>query len=203
MEIKKKLELEYIIRTSPKVLYTRLNTADGLAQWFADDVTVNNGIHTFVWEGVGQKAKIIKEKAGKFVRFQWLDQDDDSYFEFKLEIDEITSEVALIITDFSEEDAEPMSFDSSSDSSELAGEEGVEPSFSDLESVVLPLSLFSSNPSPSSEGIGVLEGIALISSGDNIFSDCELLPSSCPESLSFWFHVCQIQPLAKNIGCRG
>ncbi len=104
MEIKKKFEIEYIIRTSPKVLFTRLNTADGLSQWFADDVNINNGIHTFVWEGVGQEAKKIKEKAGKFVRFQWLDQEDDSYFEFKLEIDDITSEVALIITDFAEED---------------------------------------------------------------------------------------------------
>ncbi|HIA36760.1 MAG TPA: SRPBCC domain-containing protein [Flavobacteriales bacterium] len=104
MEIMKKFELEYIIRTSPKVLFTRLNTADGLSQWFADDVNINNGIHTFVWEGIGQEAKKIKEKAGKFVRFQWLDQDDDSYFEFKLEIDDITSEVALIITDFAEED---------------------------------------------------------------------------------------------------
>ncbi len=104
MEIKKKFEIEYIIRTSPKVLFTRLNTADGLSQWFADDVNINNGIHTFVWEGVGQEAKKIKEKAGKLVRFQWLDQEDDSYFEFKLEIDDITSEVALIITDFAEED---------------------------------------------------------------------------------------------------
>lgn len=104
MEIKKKFEIEYIIRTSPKVLFTRLNTADGLSQWFADDVNINNGIHTFVWEGIGQQAKKIREKAGKFVRFQWLDQDDDSYFEFKLDIDDITSEVALIITDFAEED---------------------------------------------------------------------------------------------------
>jgi len=104
MEVKKKFELEYIIRTSPKVLFTRLNTADGLSQWFADDVNINNGIHTFVWEGVGQQAKKIKEKAGKLVRFQWLDQEDDSYFEFKLEIDDITMEVALIITDFTEED---------------------------------------------------------------------------------------------------
>lgn len=102
--MKKKIELEYIIRSSPKVLFSRLNTADGLAQWFADDVTINNDIHTFVWEGTGQKAKKIKEKAGKFVRFQWLDQDDDSYFEFRLVIDDLTSEVALIITDFAEED---------------------------------------------------------------------------------------------------
>ena len=101
---KQKYELEYIIRTSPKVLYTRLSTADGLSQWFADDVNINNGIFTFVWEGVGQDAKKLKERAGKSIRFHWLDEDDDSYFEFCLEIDDLTSEVALLITDFAEED---------------------------------------------------------------------------------------------------
>ena len=88
---------------------------------------------------------------------------------------------------FSVEDAEPISSDSSSDSSELAGEEGIEPSFSDLESAVLPLSLFSSSSSPSSEGVGVLEGIPIAEgSGDSIFSDCEFLGIFCSsESSSF------------------
>ena len=72
---------------------------------FADDVNINRGIFTFVWEGAGQEAKKVREKAGKFIRFHWLDDDDDNcYFEFRLEIDDITSEVALIITDFAEED---------------------------------------------------------------------------------------------------
>ena len=104
MAEKKKFELEFIIRTSPKVLYTRLSTADGLAQWFADDVNINDGIFTFVWEGVGQDAKKIRERAGKSIRFHWVDDDDDCYFEFSLQIDDLTSEVALIITDFAEED---------------------------------------------------------------------------------------------------
>ena len=62
MSEKIKYELEDIINSSPRVLYTRLSTADGLSQWFADDVNINNRVFTFVWEGVGQDAKIIKEK---------------------------------------------------------------------------------------------------------------------------------------------
>jgi len=104
MAEKQQFELEYIIRTSPKVLFTRLSTADGLAQWFADDVNINHGIFTFVWEGFGQDAKKLREKAGKSIRFHWVDDDDDCYFEFRLVIDDLTSEVALIITDFAEED---------------------------------------------------------------------------------------------------
>ena len=104
MSQKNKYELEYIIRTSPRVLFTRLSTADGLAQWFADDVNINRGIFTFVWDGVGQDAKKLKERAGKYIRFHWVDEDDDTYFEFKLEIDDLTGEVALLITDFAEDD---------------------------------------------------------------------------------------------------
>ena len=104
MAEKIKYEREYIIRTSPRVLYTRLSTADGLAQWFADDVNINDGIFTFVWEGSGQDAKKVKEKAGKLIRFHWVDDDDDCYFEFRLEVDDLTSEVALLITDFAVED---------------------------------------------------------------------------------------------------
>jgi len=101
---KTKFELEYIINSSPKVLYTRLSTADGLSQWFADDVNINNRVFTFVWEGNGQEAKIVKERQGEYIRFKWLEEDDDSYFEFRMTIHDLTSEVALIITDFAEED---------------------------------------------------------------------------------------------------
>ena len=40
------------------------------------------------------------------VRFKWLDSDDESYFEFKIDMDSITNDVILIITDFSESEEE-------------------------------------------------------------------------------------------------
>ena len=104
MAEKEKYELEYIINSSPRILYTRLSTADGLSQWFADDVNINNRIFTFVWEGVGQDAKIVREKAGKHIRFKWVDETEDVFFEFKLQVDDLTSEVALIVTDFATSD---------------------------------------------------------------------------------------------------
>ena len=47
---KEKIELEYLINCSPKVLFNRLSTASGLAEWFADDVSVNGKKFTFFWE---------------------------------------------------------------------------------------------------------------------------------------------------------
>jgi hypothetical protein len=48
---------------------------------------------------------MVNRKDMKYVRFHWLDDDDDkSYFEFKLNVDELTGDMALIVTDFAEPD---------------------------------------------------------------------------------------------------
>ena len=101
-----KIELEYTINSSPKVLFTRLSTPAGLAEWFADDVNVQGKIFTFIWEGSEQSAELTARKENKYVRFQWLDEEngDITYFEFRINIDELTGDVALVITDFVDED---------------------------------------------------------------------------------------------------
>jgi len=102
--MKKQFELEYIINSSPKVLYSRLSTASGLSEWFADNVTVKGKILTFTWERTEQKAELICKKDNKFAKFHWVnDEDKNSYFEFRINKDEITGDVALLITDFAEE----------------------------------------------------------------------------------------------------
>ncbi|MCY1719569.1 START-like domain-containing protein [Prolixibacteraceae bacterium Z1-6] len=103
MTDKIKINLEYIINCSPKVLYNRLSTASGLTEWFADDVRVRGKKYTFVWEGSEQTAEMTLHKDNKLVRFVWLDE-DDTYFEFKIVRDELTGDVSLLITDFTDED---------------------------------------------------------------------------------------------------
>ena len=44
---KVKLELEYIINTSPTILFNCLSTPSGLSEWFADDVNIKNDRYTF------------------------------------------------------------------------------------------------------------------------------------------------------------
>ena len=99
-----KFQLEFTINTSPKLLYTRLSTPSGLAEWFADDVRLSSKDYTFFWDGSEQTAKLLMKKSNEYIRFKWLDDDDESYFEFKVNTDELTNDVALIITDFAEED---------------------------------------------------------------------------------------------------
>ncbi len=100
-----KYSLEFPINSSISILYKRISTASGLAEWFADDVIVKNKIFTFFWEGSEQEAKLLKLKTDHFIRFKWEDNDTkEDYFEFLIQIDEMTSDVSLIITDFAEDE---------------------------------------------------------------------------------------------------
>ena len=48
---------------------------------------------------------MVQRKDNKYIRFRWLDDDDDqAYFEFKISQDELTGDVSLLITDFAEDD---------------------------------------------------------------------------------------------------
>lgn len=105
MSDKSKVQLEYPINCSPKVLYNRLSTASGLAEWFADDVRVKGNFYTFVWEGAEQEAERTLHKEDQLVRFNWLDEDEE-YFEFRITKDELTGDVALVVIDFTDEDEE-------------------------------------------------------------------------------------------------
>jgi len=105
MSGKKKFDMEYLINASPKVLFARLSTPGGLSEWFADDVNLEGNLYTFIWEKASQKAELLYTKENRAVRFRWIeDTDPKSYFEFKINQDDLTGDVSLTITDFAEED---------------------------------------------------------------------------------------------------
>lgn len=99
-----KYTLEYNCRTAPELLYKFLTDPVELAEWFCDDVNVRNGIYTFVWNGVPQQARLIKQERNQLVRFQWVDKNDGSYFEFSIHKNPLTGDVTLYVTDFSSPD---------------------------------------------------------------------------------------------------
>ena len=99
-----KYELEYPIHSSINILFDRLSTLSGLSEWFADDVNVDrDGIYTFTWEGSEQKATLLGKKKNDYVRFKWLDSDEE-YFEFLIQVDELTNDISLIVTDFADDE---------------------------------------------------------------------------------------------------
>lgn len=102
---KVKFQQEYIIRTSASVLFDRISTPSGLSEWFCDDVNIKNNTFIFMWDGSGEVAELLSQKPNEYIKFRWEEEDDDkAYFEFRIRIDSMTKEVALIITDFADED---------------------------------------------------------------------------------------------------
>jgi len=105
MSDKIKFELEIPIQASPQLLYQYISTASGLSEWFADNVNSRSELFTFIWDDQEEQAKLLTKKNGERVKFKWLESDEDqSYFEIRIQVDGITKDVSLIITDFAEDD---------------------------------------------------------------------------------------------------
>ena len=104
MSEKKKFTIEYEIKSSPRILYTFLNEPNGLTQWFADDVSVRDQVYTFTWDDEKQTAKLMAIKENKLVRFKWVDDEPQYFFEMEIIQDELTNDVALSVTDFAPEE---------------------------------------------------------------------------------------------------
>lgn len=106
MDEKVKFEIEFTIQASPQLIYQYISTPSGLSEWFSDNVNSRGEFFTFIWDDSQEKAKLISKKTGERIKFRWITDEDDqtSYFEIKIQVDEITKDVSLIITDFAEED---------------------------------------------------------------------------------------------------
>ena len=100
----KEIRLEFFLNTSPAVLYSRISTASGLAEWFADNVKVEGKIFTFIWGDTEQKALILTMIANDSIRFRWMDMDPGYEFGFNIIQDELTGDVALVVTDNTDDD---------------------------------------------------------------------------------------------------
>ena len=107
MEEKIKFEMEFPIHSSPQLLYQYISTPSGLSEWFADNVNSRGEFFTFIWNDSEEKAKLLSKKSGERIKFRWMvdeDEGDSYYFEIRIQVDEITKDVSIIVTDFIDED---------------------------------------------------------------------------------------------------
>jgi uncharacterized protein YndB with AHSA1/START domain len=105
---KEKFQVEYPINSSKGVLYNCMSTPSGLSEWFCDDVNIKKDVHTFIWDGSEEVARLVTKKKDEYVKFKWMESEEDdndgTYFELRIRVDEMTGERAIIVTDFAEED---------------------------------------------------------------------------------------------------
>lgn len=106
MATKNKFEIEFPIRSSLRILYNQISSPDGLSEWFADNVNLRGKIYTFFWDGDEQEAELLSKKNNQGIKFRWVDEPSDTYFELRLEVDEITQDISLMVTDFADDDEE-------------------------------------------------------------------------------------------------
>ena len=99
----KRIELEYQIRSSSSVLFSRLSTASGLAEWFSDNVLVDGSKYTFVWGKTSQTAELLSIRPLESVKFKWLDSDEPYEFEFYIVLGEIIEALSLMVVDHVDE----------------------------------------------------------------------------------------------------
>jgi len=100
-------EMEFPIKVSQKLLFQYISTPSGLSEWFSDNVNSRGEIFIFIWDDSEESAKLIRKTNNEKIQFQWLDDEDtDYYFELRIQFDEITKDVSLIVTDFAEDEDE-------------------------------------------------------------------------------------------------
>lgn len=98
--------MEFSVRSSVKILYSTISTPSGLSEWFANDVNIRGKVYTFFWDDSEQQAELITKKNNQYVKFRWLDEPDDTFFELRIVVDDLTNDVSLIVSDFAEDEEE-------------------------------------------------------------------------------------------------
>ncbi|GAA3508131.1 START-like domain-containing protein [Aquimarina addita] len=107
MSEKIKYEIEFVIQSSPQLLYQYISTPSGLSEWYSDNVNSRGQLFTFIWDDSEEEAKLLNKKNGERIKFRWVEDEEDGndyFFELRIQVDEITKDVSLMVTDFSEDD---------------------------------------------------------------------------------------------------
>lgn len=107
MAEKEQFELEFLLKTSTKVLDSMISTPSGLSEWFSDDVNIKDDVYTFIWDDSEEQARLVNKKSNSKIKFQWIEDEEeglDTFFELRYEIDPMTKAVILTVTDFAEPD---------------------------------------------------------------------------------------------------
>lgn len=102
-----KIQMEFAVRSSPTILFTYLSTPSGLSEWFADNVNVKGKTnYIFIWDKTESHAELLRMVTNKLIKLKWVDGGEDEYFEIEIVQDDLTNDVALLITDFADEGEE-------------------------------------------------------------------------------------------------
>jgi uncharacterized protein YndB with AHSA1/START domain len=106
-----KFNLEYPLQTkSPNIIWELISTASGLQKWIADEVIQDGDTLTFTWgqpwtDRDTKSSRILEKEKNRFIKMRWdYHEDEESYWELRIQASEITGNLVLLITDYAEPD---------------------------------------------------------------------------------------------------
>ena len=100
---KTKVRMEYMLKGgSSSIVWAIISTPSGVETWFADKVTSSDKIFTFRWgKTESRQAEVVGIRTNSYIRFHWMDDEDrKSYFELKVNYNELTEDLMLEVIDF-------------------------------------------------------------------------------------------------------
>lgn len=100
---KTKVRMEYMLKGgSNSIVWAIISTPSGLETWFADKVTSSDKIFTFRWgKTESRQAEVVGIRTNSYIRFHWMDDEErKSYFELKVNYNELTEDLMLEVIDF-------------------------------------------------------------------------------------------------------
>ena len=81
---RKKFTIEYIIRSSPAILFEFVTQPSNLAQWFSDYCDSQGDIFIFGWNGSFQRARQVDVIENVSVKYHWEHGNKEEYFAFRV-----------------------------------------------------------------------------------------------------------------------
>ena len=110
---KQRIDIEYPLTTkSPNIVWEQISSAHGLERWLADHVTEDDGVFTFTWgepwtQQDIRRAQLIEYVKYDHIKLQWEDdeqEENEVFWEMRIEKSPVTGHLNLLITDFAEDD---------------------------------------------------------------------------------------------------
>jgi len=100
-----------LMSKSVNIVWQHISSIDGLALWFADNVSEEGDIVIFTWGDIWtgteeRRAEIVAMEKYHYVRFRWIDEDDDTYWEMRISHSKETDDLHLVVTDFADKGEE-------------------------------------------------------------------------------------------------
>jgi len=95
-----KVDIEFIFKASPSILYKFLTAPECLVMWFSEGADLKDDEYVFSWDGSEETAILVDDIEEERLRFRFTDGEEGEYLEFRMYKSDITLQTILEVTDF-------------------------------------------------------------------------------------------------------